>query len=89
MAGLRVRFAARCAGDLTRLRELVAAGRIDSDDGRALAHSLAGAGATFGFPDVSTAAGRLDDAHAEGRTPSAAEVAALIAALDAVVTPAS
>jgi len=89
MAALRARFAARCAGDLARLRELAATGGIDSDEARALAHSLAGAGATFGFPDVSTAAGRLDDAHVEGRTPSRAEIAALIASLEAVVTPAS
>jgi len=88
MAGLRARFAARCIGDLTRLQALAAAGRMDGEEARALAHSLAGAGATFGFPEVSAAAGRLDDAYVEGRTPSQAEVLTLIAALEAV-TPAS
>ncbi len=89
MQALRARFAARCAGDLACLQDLAATGRMAGDEARALAHSLAGAGATFGFPDVSTAAGDLDDAYVEGRAPSEAEVAALIAALQAVVTPAS
>lgn len=89
MAGLRARFVARCANDLTRLLALSAAGEMGGEEPRALAHSLAGAGATFGFPEVSTAAGRLDDVYVGGRIPSEAEVRALIAALEAVATPAS
>lgn len=89
MAALQARFVARCAGDLARLRELFAAGAHEADETQALAHSLAGAGATFGFPDVSTAAGRLDDAYVDGRRPSPEDTDALIAALEAMVTPAS
>lgn len=89
MAALQARFVARCAGDLERLRELPNAGEPGTGEMRSLAHSLAGAGATFGFPRVSTAAGRVDDAFVAGRAPSEAEVGALIAALEAVVTPAS
>lgn len=89
MAALQARFVARCAGDLERLRELANAGEPGTGEMRLLAHSLAGAGATFGFPGVSTAAGLLDDAFVAGQAPSEAEVGALIAALEAVVTPAS
>ena len=89
MAALRSRFAARCVGDLERLRALAADGRMDSEEAQGLVHSLAGAGATFGYPDVSTAAGHLDDAFVEGRTPSEAAVRALLAALEAMTTPAS
>ena len=89
MAALRARFIERCAADLSRLRTMAAKGELGGEEPRALVHSLAGAGATFGFPEVSTAAGRLDDAYVSGRIPSEAEVRALIAALEAVATPAS
>jgi HPt (histidine-containing phosphotransfer) domain-containing protein len=89
MAALQARFLARCAVDLDRLRTIVDEGRLDDDEAKALAHSLSGAGATFGFPDISRAAGRLDDAYADGLTPSEAEVRTLVAALEAAVKPAS
>lgn len=89
LAALQARFVARCAGDLARLRALVAAGDLQTEEARALAHSLAGAGATFGFPQVSAAAGRLDDSYAEGRPPLEEDATALLAALEAAATPAS
>lgn len=88
-AGLQARFVARCADDLVRFRQLIATGDLECDEARALAHSLAGAGATFGFPLISTAAGRLDDAYVERRRPSDTDANALVVALDQIVTAAS
>jgi len=84
MQALRDRFVERCRGDLVRLKVL-AAGDLSADELGALAHSLAGAGGVFGFPEVSAAAGRLDDAYASGETPSPAAVAALLDELQRVV----
>ncbi|HZV83374.1 MAG TPA: Hpt domain-containing protein [Brevundimonas sp.] len=86
MAALKARFVARCEGDLARLRILTTEGQPDVAETRMLVHGLAGAGATFGFPDVSTTAGRVDDAYVDGRPPSQADIASLIDALEAVVT---
>jgi HPt (histidine-containing phosphotransfer) domain-containing protein len=84
LAGLRQRFVARCVGDLARLRDL-ARGDLASSELQDLAHSLAGAAGTFGFPHVSDVAGGVDDRFALGQSPSRAEVEALINALQDVV----
>jgi HPt (histidine-containing phosphotransfer) domain-containing protein len=84
LAALRLKFVARCVGDLARLRDL-ARGDLGSSELQDLAHSLAGAAGTFGFPHVSEVAGRVDDRFAVGQTPSQADVDALIAALHEVV----
>jgi HPt (histidine-containing phosphotransfer) domain-containing protein len=84
LAALRERFVARCIGDLQRLRDL-ARGDLASSELQDLAHSLAGAAGTFGFPRVSEVAGRVDDRFAVGQAPSRSDLDALIAALQEVV----
>lgn len=84
LAALRERFVARCVGDLARLRDL-ARGDLASSALQDLAHSLAGAAGTFGFPRISEVAGRVDDRFAVGQAPSRADVEALIDALQEVV----
>ena len=76
MQELRRRFVERCRGDLKRL-DAAQEGESDASVLEDLAHSLAGAGGTFGFPEVSEAAARLDDRFAAGQTPPPDEVAAL------------
>jgi len=85
LAQLREKFVVRCRGDLDQLRALASAGPLDGQAQR-LVHGLAGAGATFGFPEISAAAGRVDDALVEGRAPEAGDVDALIVALEAAVS---
>lgn len=84
LQALRARFVARCATDLQRLRTL-SNGSLEAEELRALAHSLAGAAGTFGFPDISEAAGRLDDCYALGEPPRPEMVAALTARLQRLV----
>ncbi len=84
LAALRERFVARCVGDLARLRDL-SRGDLTSSDLQDLAHSLAGAAGTFGFPRVSEVAGRVDDRFAVGQAPTPSDIDALIAALQEVV----
>jgi HPt (histidine-containing phosphotransfer) domain-containing protein len=84
LEALRRRFIARCVDDLARLRDL-ARGDLSSSELQDLAHSLAGAAGTFGFPHVSELAGRVDDRFALGQTPSQADVDALIVALQEAV----
>lgn len=84
LAALRERFVARCVGDLARLRDL-ARRDLASSELQDLAHSLAGAAGTFGFPRVSEVAGRVDDRFAVGQAPSRSDLDALIAALQEVV----
>lgn len=81
LAGLRVRFLDRCVGDLQRLEDLLARGALDVDEMQDLVHSLAGAAGTFGFPDISAAAGECDDAFAKGEAPDRAGVERLTAAI--------
>ena len=85
LAGLRVRFLDRCVGELERLDDLVAKGALDVDEMQDLVHSLAGAAGTFGFPDISAAAGECDDAFAQGGAPDRAEVEHLAATMRAAL----
>lgn len=64
MARLRERFLARAGEDRLALLEASAAG--DAAAVRRVVHGLAGAGGTFGFPEVSEAAQRVEDALDEG-----------------------
>ncbi|GAA0766706.1 hypothetical protein GCM10010203_39330 [Actinomadura yumaensis] len=81
MADLRTRFLDRCVGDLARIDRHVARGAWDADELRRLVHSLAGAGAVFGFPAISEAAGDCDDAFAQDRTPDPALIETLAQAI--------
>lgn len=65
LASLRTRFIDRCRGELRALREIRDARRHEADlrpDDILIrtVHGLAGAGATFGFPEVSRQAGDLE-----------------------------
>lgn len=82
LAPLRQRFRARAAEDLKALRRL-AAEDLTHPELRRLAHNIAGAAGTFGFPSLSTAAARIDDILVEGATPGAAELSELEAELEA------
>ena len=66
MAELRVRFAARAAGQRAELESALAAGH--RDELRRLAHSLAGSAGIFGFPQISADARALEEAVDEGAT---------------------
>ncbi len=81
LAGLRVRFLDRCIGDLEKLERLMDQGAMDAEEMQNLVHSLAGAAGTFGFPEISVAAGECDDAFAEGRAPDFARVDRLAATI--------
>jgi HPt (histidine-containing phosphotransfer) domain-containing protein len=69
---IRKRFVERCRGDLHRLRESRSTGAYrDSAEAlsvlAAVAHSLAGAGGTFGFPEISSRAVELETLLMEGK----------------------
>ena len=83
LAALRERFRARVADDLAQLETLVAKG-MQGDELRNLVHNLAGTAGMFGFPDVSAAAGEIDDQLAAGLATSAASLDRLRASMDAV-----
>ncbi|HWE44896.1 MAG TPA: Hpt domain-containing protein [Caulobacteraceae bacterium] len=63
LANLRERFLVRTAGDLKEIETALAnPNTMDRMKLRATAHRLAGAAGTFGFPELSEAAGAADDA---------------------------
>lgn len=76
LAPLRARFRARAADELILLRAL-ATGDLASPALQALAHGLAGAAGTFGYPRLSAAALAVDDCFVAGCTPDAALLATL------------
>lgn len=65
---LREKFRERCARELARLSEP----DLAVEELRVLAHGLAGAGGTFGFPEVSAAAADLEEALDRGPATEAA-----------------
>jgi HPt (histidine-containing phosphotransfer) domain-containing protein len=77
---LRARFVERCRADLETLE-----GRPDQGVLHRLAHGLSGAGGTFGHPEISGAAGRIDDVLADGGEPEPGDLDALADALRAVI----
>ena len=77
---IRKRFTERCHGDLERLRELRSSGayREHTEALSALtmiAHSLAGAGGTFGFHEISSRAFELESLLLEGKVDDRATAA--------------
>jgi HPt (histidine-containing phosphotransfer) domain-containing protein len=85
LAPLRQKFRARSADDLTRLRLLLE--ENDAAELRRLAHGIAGAAGTFGFPALSKAAIVIDDAYVAGRTPEPTDFDRLERELEAVAIP--
>lgn len=83
LAPLRARFRLRAVSDLVVLERL-AGGDLGSADLQRLAHNIAGAAGTFGYPALSEAAMAIDDRFASGRTPDADQVAILQQQLGAV-----
>ena len=83
MATLRARFVVRAVEDLDTLRAHRAGLLLSAQDFRALVHRLAGSAGLFGFDEISTLAGQVDDQLAGGRY--AATLPELVTALEAVV----
>ena len=86
LAPLRERFRARLIDDLERLRGLRASTGKEAEL-RVLAHNLAGAAGTFGYPALSAVAVAVDDRHASGQRPTELELDALEAAIASVIAP--
>lgn len=66
---------ARCADDRARVAEAAAAG--DADALKQVSHKLAGAGGTFGFPELSRAAMAVEDCLDTGAVPDVTTLAEL------------
>jgi HPt (histidine-containing phosphotransfer) domain-containing protein len=69
---IRKRFTERCSGDLHRLRELRSSNAYRNDEDalsalKGIAHSLAGAGGTLGFPEISSRAFELESLLIEAK----------------------
>lgn len=78
---LRRRFAERCRSD----RETLAGLSPTDAEFAAAVHRLAGAGGSFGFPALSTAASAIEFRLQQGLAPSPAELSALTRALEEVI----
>ncbi|MGB3290468.1 MAG: Hpt domain-containing protein [Burkholderiaceae bacterium] len=89
---LRGRFRERLARELSLLRghqsTLDASGDEARQDLTRLAHGLAGAGGTFGFPEISAAAADLEDRLRHGNDTQSAskELDALISTVAAAIS---
>lgn len=62
LQALRTRFLARALEDRAVIDRHLAGAALQPEDLRILAHRLAGAGGTFGFSQISQAAGEVEDA---------------------------
>lgn len=72
LASLRRRFIERCRAELRTLREIREIGNSRAHDTLIrTVHGLSGAGATFGFPDLSRQAGDLETLLLEGNSSEA------------------
>lgn len=78
---LRAQFVERCRRDLVQLTE----SRADDAAFAGLVHRLAGAAGSFGFPELSAAAGVVDVRIRNGQSASSSEFRALIEALESAV----
>lgn len=78
---VRERFRLRCAADLAKLT----GGAMAPDELHAVAHRLAGMGATLGFPSLSIAARIVDDRLTNGDVPAPDELDALQRAMSDAV----
>lgn len=83
LAALRQRFLQRAAGDLALLLRYTA-GDAALEEVRFAVHRLNGAGGSFGFPEVTTAASWVETDLPAGAAPDPERLAALIAALRAL-----
>ena len=81
LAVLSQKFRGRCARDAETLRRLAGGGGGPGEGMLQLAHGLAGAGATFGFPGVSDAARQVERALKRNATDEA-DLPGLLRALD-------
>jgi HPt (histidine-containing phosphotransfer) domain-containing protein len=61
LAALKSRFIARGAEDLATLRGHLGGARLDPTTLRFTVHRLCGAAGTFGYPEISEAAGAAED----------------------------
>jgi HPt (histidine-containing phosphotransfer) domain-containing protein len=68
IAEILPRFLTRLRTQVAELRRLHAAG--DSEKIRVIAHQLRGAGTSFGFPDLTSAAGDLEETILSNPPPS-------------------
>ena len=82
LKALQQRFLERAAEELVLLRD--GACGPHTPDFASLVHRLAGAAGTFGFPEVSGAAGAVDQALARGDGVEPSRLEALIKALEAL-----
>lgn len=78
---LQARFIERCQADLEQLERL---GPEHPDLGT-IAHRLAGAAGSFGYPEVSKAAAVVDDHARYGPEPASEDVQTLIQALEKAI----
>jgi HPt (histidine-containing phosphotransfer) domain-containing protein len=84
MAKLRVRFVARAAEDLLKLRGHQSSVPLARNDLHSLVHRLAGSAGLFGFTEISRLAGELDDRLADGG--DAATLPDLLTVLEGIVS---
>lgn len=86
IGALRARFLERCRSDLPVL-EAAATDPLAADPEtlRFCVHRLAGAAGTFGFPELSHAAGEADDELVQGRAPTADQLRHVIARIEALL----
>lgn len=85
MAALRSLFVERCQSDLLQLQRLADGG--DADARGAIAHRLAGAAGSFGFPDISAAALAVDQQIRENGAVSGSDMERLLALLGEISSP--
>ena len=85
MAALRSLFVERCQADLLQLRRFADVG--DTDALGAIAHRLAGAAGSFGFPDISVAALAVDQQIRENGAVSGSDMERLLALLGEIPSP--
>ena len=81
MEALKARYRARCAIDLAALETLLNDDVRCGEALRRIAHSLHGSGGTFGFPDISDAAARVEEALIADGATTDAELETLAATL--------
>ena len=77
---LQERFRARCRSDADQLRHCLT-GSVDLEAAEHLLHRLAGSGATFGYPEVSTQAKLLENRVVDGGVIAGDELEAIISLL--------
>jgi len=89
LAALRSRFIARGAEDLTALRGHLDGAPLDATALRFTVHRLAGAAGTFGYAEISEAAGKAEDDILEHPERSGASLRHLVKVLGRLVEDAS